>query len=511
MYSLNYRSGFSEVFESFNVVEIDKNIPYFYFSICIFIIFFKWSANTLSHSIAGNSAFKLKIDLYGRISSLPYLKLEQIGQAKLINLLNVDIPNLAAASLHLPAVWINSITIIATLSFLLYLNYEIFIFVMICLLIAIFTYQLPIKAGIRSLVKSRSYYDPVQKGVAGLILGAKELKLNARRSESYVSDEIVPYDKEILENHFKGFTYISFAETYGEIIAFLVIGVVIFYFSFISINDKDQLFGIVIALIYLTGPVGSILNALRNYKIGKVSLQKLLEFNVNFEEEVIHPGQHKYQDFKSIIFRGVCFKYPSAEGFSLKDISLKLNRGEIVIISGGNGSGKSTLSKIVTLHYPPTSGEILIDGLNVYGANLNDARNLISAIYSDFYTFPTLQNGFDLKVINNHLNRLGLAGKISITDNRFNTTLLSDGQQKRLALLSLLLEDRPVCVFDEWASDQDPHFRRVFYTEILPELKAKNKIVIVISHDDKYFDCADKLVVMDHGKIVSVKEAQWLD
>lgn len=106
---------------------------------------------------------------------------------------------------------------------------------------------------------------------------------------------------------------------------------------------------------------------------------------------------------------------------------------------------------------------------------------------------------------NRYLDRLEIGHKVCIRDGAFSTTDLSTGQRKRLALLNAWLEERPVLVFDEWAADQDPVFRRVFYTELLPELKALGKTIIVISHDDRYFDIADQLVRMQAGRVVSEK------
>jgi putative ATP-binding cassette transporter len=78
---------------------------------------------------------------------------------------------------------------------------------------------------------------------------------------------------------------------------------------------------------------------------------------------------------------------------------------------------------------------------------------------------------------------------------------LSQGQRKRLALLTAWLEDRPIYVFDEWASDQDPMFKEVFYRQIVPELKSRGKTVVVITHDDRYYQMADRLIKLERGKI----------
>jgi putative pyoverdin transport system ATP-binding/permease protein len=97
---------------------------------------------------------------------------------------------------------------------------------------------------------------------------------------------------------------------------------------------------------------------------------------------------------------------------------------------------------------------------------------------------------------------LQLSHKVQVKDGSLSTTELSQGQRKRLALLTAYLDDRPIYLFDEWVADQDPFFREVFYQQILPELKKRDKAVLVISHDDRYFHLCDRLIKLDYGQIV---------
>jgi putative ATP-binding cassette transporter len=90
---------------------------------------------------------------------------------------------------------------------------------------------------------------------------------------------------------------------------------------------------------------------------------------------------------------------------------------------------------------------------------------------------------------------------VQVKDGSFSSIALSQGQRKRLALLTAYLEDRSIYVFDEWASDQDPMFKQIFYTQLVPELKQRGKTILVISHDDHYFHLADRIVKLDSGKL----------
>ena len=104
--------------------------------------------------------------------------------------------------------------------------------------------------------------------------------------------------------------------------------------------------------------------------------------------------------------------------------------------------------------------------------------------------------------INRLLKQLKLDHKVTVVNGVFSTLALSDGQRKRLALLVALMEDRDIYLFDEWAADQDPLFKEIFYRTILPELKTKGKVVAVISHDDRYFDVADRILTMEQGRLL---------
>jgi putative ATP-binding cassette transporter len=104
-----------------------------------------------------------------------------------------------------------------------------------------------------------------------------------------------------------------------------------------------------------------------------------------------------------------------------------------------------------------------------------------------------------------YLKLLQLQDKVRVEDGVLSTTSLSQGQRKRLALLTAYLENRPIYIFDEWAADQDPNFKDVFYMQILPTLRSAGKTVVVISHDDRYFQAGDRIIKLDYGKIDSDK------
>ncbi|HEY9737473.1 MAG TPA: ATP-binding cassette domain-containing protein, partial [Trichocoleus sp.] len=170
------------------------------------------------------------------------------------------------------------------------------------------------------------------------------------------------------------------------------------------------------------------------------------------------------------------------------------------------GSGKSTLAKLLVGLYSPEAGKVCLNGSPITDQTREAYRQLFSAVFADFFLFEKLL-GIDLADLDGeaqtYLERLQLAHKVRVSQGTLSTLNLSQGQRKRLALLTAYLEDRPIYLFDEWASDQDPYFREIFYHQLLPELKQRGKTVLVISHDDRYFMVADRILKLEYGQVVS--------
>ncbi len=236
-----------------------------------------------------------------------------------------------------------------------------------------------------------------------------------------------------------------------------------------------------------------------------MALQKIesLGLTLNQKSEPNSASTAIVADWQQLILQDVTHTYRTEDSqFTLGPIDLEFQPGEVVFIVGGNGSGKSTLAKLITGLYIPETGKILLDGQIIENDNRVWYRQHFSVIFSDFYLFDRL-----LGVTHNYLQaqtylkRLQLEHKVKIVDGKLSTTALSQGQRKRLALLTAYLEDRPIYLFDEWAADQDPTFKEVFYRELLPELRDRGKCVLVISHDDHYFHLGDRIIKLDYGQI----------
>ncbi len=212
--------------------------------------------------------------------------------------------------------------------------------------------------------------------------------------------------------------------------------------------------------------------------------------------------------FERLGLHGASFHYTDAAGeitFRSGPHELEIHRGELIFIVGGNGAGKSTLLKLLTGLYAPMDGELRRDGMVVDASSREAWRELFSIVFTDFHLFEQLHGlaGVNPAEVQRWLHIMGMERKTRFENGRFTQTALSTGQRKRLAFIVAVLRNKPVCVLDEVAADQDPEFRRRFYRELLPELRARGTTVIVVSHDDAYFDCADRLIRLQDGRVVA--------
>lgn len=478
---------------------------------CVFILFARSFSQIMLLRVSMDVATELRIKIYHRIARAPIVHLERMGSPKLIAALTTDVARIVMGARMLPDLLISFVTLVGMLGFLLYMNAAVFWFVMGAIVFGVVTYQVPMFFGNRYFVKSRQVADDLQESIRALIYGAKELKLNQGKRESFFKELLIAHEQQILDYDKRGFTIVRAAMNYGDLISFFVIGAITFVFVNYHTVTNTELLGVIMALLYVTGPVTSILNFIPQVVVARVSLNKVNQILDQLPEE--EAEQHAAIDvaWDSVIFDNVHYQHQHEEqgkGFQIGPISLELERGQITFIVGGNGSGKSTLSKLMTLHYLPVSGQIRFGEVAVDAATLVSCRQQIGAIFTDYYLFDRLLGlgGAALEAqAADYLKALQLDHKVSIKDGRFSTLALSDGQKKRLALLVALLEDKNLYLFDEWAADQDPVFKQVFYHKLLPDLRARNKAVVVISHDDRYFDVADKVLVMEEGRLVRVE------
>ncbi|MFZ8201758.1 cyclic peptide export ABC transporter [Alteromonas portus] len=481
-----------------------------FFAACLGILCASSLSEIMLLRIGSDCGRDIRENIYRQISLAPIESIERIGLSKLIASINIDVPRIIIGARIMPLIFVNLITLIGMLGFLVYLNTDVFKFVMMAIFCGVLIYQLPISIGKAFFSRSREANDVAQESVRGLIYGAKELKLDADKQAYYLKNVLLNHERELVRTEKVAYTITTATVGVGELLSFFVIGSIIFIFTNYYPIDTPTLVAVIMVLLYVTGPIGIILNSLPNLAVAAVAFKKVNKLLMDIPKEQAKMHEGKTSHWGKLTLSQVTYSYQGQgddKGFQVGPIDLEFHPGSLSFIVGGNGSGKSTLSKMITMLYLPSSGEVYCDNESVTAQNINNFRKQIFAIFSDYFLFSQLLIEVTEEVeeqANQLLKKLCLDHKVTLKEGHFSTTSLSDGQRKRLSLLVAILENKQLYLFDEWAADQDPEFRHLFYTEILPELKRKGKTVVIISHDDRYFDVADQLIVMEQGKLAAI-------
>jgi putative ATP-binding cassette transporter len=292
----------------------------------------------------------------------------------------------------------------------------------------------------------------------------------------------------------------------------VIIGVSIFGLRHALGAGAGVLSGFIMALFYMMTPLQVILNAAPGMARARIALQNIHDLGITLaisasQERTAADTRDGHQPVR-LTLSNVTYSHRGADSldeFTVGPIDLTIPPGELLFIVGGNGSGKTTLAKLIVGLYSPDQGELWYNDQRVTDKNRDGYRQCFSGVFSDFFLFESLL-GLDPAQLDDRVReyilRLRLQDKVRVQDGVFSTTALSQGQRKRLALLTCCLEGRPVLFFDEWAADQDPSFKEFFYHTILPGLKAEGKTIIVISHDDRYYGIADRIIHLESGRLV---------
>lgn len=306
-----------------------------------------------------------------------------------------------------------------------------------------------------------------------------------------------------------------------EAMLYSLVGLMVFVVPLFVGGYHEIILQATIAVLFISGPVCTVSFITPMVTQAEMALEhiELMQERLSVTAEEAAPDSESVgladSPPESITIDNAVLSYKNAEReslFTVGPLSAEFRAGEITFITGGNGSGKSTMLRLLTGLIPLDSGNILLNGIAVMPEQMQRYRDQFSAIFTDFHLSRRLYGVASPEParIRQLLERLELDNKVTLEDDVFSTIDLSTGQRKRLAMIVAELEDRPVLVLDEWAADQDPHFRRIFYEELLPDLRARGKIIICVTHDDRWFHIADRIYHMNEGQIDSVRTAAGL-
>lgn len=497
----------------------DTTLAYQFIGACFLFLFSTLGSHLPLLRLSEGAVFKLRIRIVRNILGTELRYLEKLGNHKLYASLTDDVAKITQGFTIIPGTLINIVVLLGCFTYLGMLSWKILIAQALFLFLLAFLMAFTTGRANKVFSKARDLTDTLFDYYKTITGGIKELKLHAARRTEFVDKRLIPTSESFRRYRIKGLSAFQIATALGNLGFFLVIGGLIFVMPSWGQIDASMLSGVVLVFVFMMNPLTILMDLFRIISEAGVSLRKVEQLGLDLqkhsrqEEEILQPGgKHQQGAWQRLTLENVVHTYFNErkdEQFTMGPINMHLTPGEVVFLIGGNGSGKSTLAKLVTALYLPEEGQVKMDGKTIDDRNREWYRQYFSTVFADFHLFDEFLGIKDPLIRKNatqYLAGLHLEHKVTIEDEKLSTTQLSTGQRKRLALLIAYLEDRPIYLFDEWASDQDPHFKNIFYTEILPELKSRGKAVLVISHDDRYFPQADRIIKLDNGQIVESKE-----
>lgn len=457
--------------------------------------------------------------LIRKLAKCELLGVEKIGHGAIFTAINADaqIISQTAGSLMLGVQAI--ILIFWTAIYLATLSLPTLFLVAVFLLIASRIYKKKIESARSELRRAHDQVTALHEVVEGLLGGFKEVKLSSRRAAELLQDAMAISGRTA---YFRSLAQRALAANFifSQVAIFILLGTLVFVLPVLSATFADITVKSLAAVLFLVGPISGIISAMPQITVANAAAENLLRLEQLLDENVeagdggtaggtaaATDAPVKQGAFKTIDIRRLHFsRGEGGDRFTVGPIDLSIRAGETIFVTGGNGSGKTTFIKMLTGLYPADSGEIVVDGRVIDKMHMQGYRDLFGAVFSDFHLFGKLygMDPPDPARAATMIDEMEIEDKVHIDARRFSTVDLSTGQRKRLALVSVQLEDRPIIILDEWAADQDPHFRAKFYETLLPRLRADGATVIAITHDDKYFHHADRRLHMEDGRIVEI-------
>lgn len=446
---------------------------------------------------------RMRGQLIKRILDTGVERITHIGHAQLLASLSNDIRSITIAFVRLPELVQGVVLTVGAAGYLAWLSPRMMLFTTLWVTITIWGGYWLVSRVYRHFNRVREMEDSLHEDYERVISGCKELGLNRDRAQRLYEEDYQQHANEYQHHIVRADSYHLSAINWSNIMMLGTIGAAFFMANGLGWADNTVAATYSLTLLFLRTPLLQAVGALPTLLSAQVAFDKLRRLKLNPYQEgfpAFAPPPH----WQCVELRDVCFRYGQS-GFDVGPINVRIQRGEQVFVIGGNGSGKSTLAMLLTGLYTPVSGQILLDGNPV---SLPNYQALFSVVFTDCHLFDRLMGpqgeAPPARLIERWVARLNMQHKLKLNGTHIENLSLSQGQRKRVALLLALAEQREILLLDEWAADQDPQFRRVFYQVLLPYLMAEGKTVIAISHDDHYFGQADRLLEMRAGQLVEL-------
>jgi putative ATP-binding cassette transporter len=500
----------NEVIELLIRDSSELDVDGYLLSFLLLILFFFISRRLLAEGVIRLSQsiyWETRLEVVKLMIHAPYRKLKE-HKSDVYSVLTHDVGNITQASLLIIEFATSIVLIVACLAYMAYLSLSLFFISLAVIVLGVGVYEILSRKSNKRFNRARDLEGSFMHSFNAILNGAKEINMDRKKGDGIYEKRTEKISMEALINNQKAYVGFLNSQLIGQVLFYALAGFVLLYAKNLLGVSIATIVSYTFVLLYILGPIANVMSIIPFVSRAMISINRMKNLQMKLSSISLEASVEieKPTKLHSLRYESISFDY-GENAFGIGPIDLELKAAEINFIYGGNGSGKTTLVNTLLSIFPKNTGTILLNGSPVETDDIQVFKSMFSVVFGDYYLFDQFYgyDHFDREKAANYLSLFEIDDKVSIVEEGFSCIDLSTGQRKRLALIAALLEDKPVLVLDEWAADQDPYFRKKFYTEIIPLIKAEGKTILAITHDDHYYHCADKLYRMEYGRLIEQK------
>lgn len=469
-------------------------------------------ATSRTVALTESTIFSTYAGIADRLRRMRLLDFERLGKARIYAILHTSTDIILETGKSLASVAVACVMILFCGAYIGHLSGTALVTVAVLYAFGVFVYTVSL-GNVQGLLREAGRREQRFRGLfAALLEGFKEIKVHHDRSTDLVDHAIRPEGWQAREARVRAEGRLTANGVFVQSYYYVLVAAMIFLLPWFGDVSHGVILQVAVVVLFSYGSATRIVQSIPLILKAERAVEAIraLERDLDAARDPAGPYTGRFAALppgeRGLRLDAVRFDYErdgQGSHFSLGPLSLDVHPGELLFIAGGNGTGKTTLLKLLAGLYSPREGTLYLGAIRIDDDNAADYRNLFAVLFPDYHLFDRFygQPHLDEARLRQALRTMGLEGHVQWADGRFGELHLSRGQRKRLALICADLDDRPILVLDEVAADLDPDFRRFFYEDYLPRLRAGGKTIIAVSHDEMYFHVADRVIRLDAGRV----------
>ncbi len=459
----------------------------------------------------------MRSELYHHLMGLPVLYFKDKKKGDLLSRMSMDMQEIETSIMNgIDALIKAPLIIIGAIAFMVIISPKLTLFVLILLPVTVF-----LIGGVSRKMKQQS---SEAQGYLGRLLSILEETLGSIKIiKSFNATDLAIRKFDSVNNKYRDIlTRIMWRKYLGsplaEVLGVVVISVLMYYSAILVFKGEilaATFFAFIYAFFSIIEPAKSFSSAYYSFQKGSAALERVEEI-LNVKNNIKNKADAiKIKEFKSsILYENVSFKYPDSNEYVLKNVNLKLKKGEKIALIGASGAGKTTLADLLSRFYDVCDGQISIDGINIMDLDIHCLRDLIGIVSQDPLLFnDSVLNNITFSESEYDVERLKIAIKTSLVDEFVEDiekaktmmigdqgTKLSGGQKQRIAIARAVYKNAPILILDEATSSLDSKSEKSVQKALNKLMKQKTSLII--AHRLSTVQSVDKVIVMENGEII---------